>query len=418
MQYLSRRGRRSAFTIVELMISTVLMSLLLAATWALLGIYQGQFEKSQDRVERWQLIRSLQSQLTDDLKACHVSPSELEFDASEAFPLDQVTEGQPDAASSDPATRNTMTTSRITSVPGMTQVEGANNLVNATELAGESQAIGGMESFDSTILGDWMRPAIGLEGTPNELILDILAPPNPGDVLDTSRRNAGDRAMRVVYAFVDPVSAVVQGRPAGLVRCQLKAHELQSLFAANVGSIDLLALVQQIKSPTPEATPTTPSGESNSDDYRSIAASKLDALGSTTFDTRRLDKDVGQRIDLVPEMTSLSFSYYDGQQWHSTWSFSKRRQLPVVVEMRFDLRSTRPAEPTSSDQAAGSDPAEAAQRLLRKRNEVPVALERPTEDGIRSSQDVAPVGYRWLIYLGGNHQNDNPSLEQEILARD
>ena len=141
-------------------------------------------------------------------------------------------------------------------------------------------------------------------------------------------------------------------------------------------------------------------------------ASKLSFLGFENVDIRRFDQDVVQRIDVVPELTSLLFSYYDGEQWHSSWSFSQRRRLPVAVEMRFDL-----AKRASIKESPNPDPSDAAQRLLRAGNKTPVALERPMDDRLRSSQTAAPVGYRWLIYLGGHQDLDSGLVKDEVFAR-
>jgi hypothetical protein len=186
---------------------------------------------------------------------------------------------------------------------------------------------------------------------------------------------------------------------------------LQSLFATNTGAVDLFALVNQIKSPRGESPNLMRPDESTMNDVRLAAASKLALLGVQTIDVRNLDNDVAQRIDLLPELTSLSFSYYDGQQWSSSWSFSRRGHLPVAVEMRFDLAKSNP-----TNEPPDSDPSVAAQQVLRDRNIAPVALESPMDDRLQSSQTAAPVGYRWLIYLGGQEAGELGQLEQEVVA--
>jgi prepilin-type N-terminal cleavage/methylation domain-containing protein len=417
MQYLSapypRRAfnPRRAFTLLELIISIVLMTVLLAGIWALLGIYQGQFEKSQDRVERWQLIRSLQHQLADDLKACHVPANEMPNDVSEAI-SDIPTTGESidsqslatHALSTDPLPRDALRTGQL----GTGQLEtgsGGKELVGTDSLPRDRAS-----SSAPSLLHKWMIPAIGLEGTHKGLLLDILSPADPRDRRHAGVPKPGDKVSRVVYAFVDPVSATREGRPAGLVRCEWKAHELQSLSTINGGKLDLYGLIHQIQSPPREvASPFLhPESSTVGGDARSTAASKVSLLGLETIDVQRLDKDVVQRIDIVPELSSLLLSYYDGQQWHSSWSFSQRGRLPVAVEMRFDMK--RPA-PTM--EPADPDPHVAAQRLLRERDKPSVDLERPMDGRIRSSQMAAPVGYRWLIYLDGQDQGRESGLFEE-----
>lgn len=398
--YQENRGRRG-FTLLELIISTVLMSVLLAGTWALLGIYQGQFEKSQDRVERWQLIRSLQNQLTDDLRACHVPASELEAGAPEA--------GAPEASAAEVGAAEVGAAEM--GVPKA--VVSRESSLDSTDLESpESDFVG---PSGSSVLSEWMNPVVGLEGSNDTLILDVLAPTHPGDAGAGPGPTPGDQAVRVVYAFVDPSSAVAEGRPAGFIRCQWKAQELQSLYATQGGEVDFYALVHQIKSPRPQPSSMGRSGESATDDeVRSAAMTRPLVLGFDTVDIRMMEEDVIQRIDVVPELSSLVLSYYDGTQWQSSWSFSRRRALPVAVEMRFDL-----ATPSSTKPLQEADPSAAAQRALRERNQRQAVPPRPTDDRIRSSQVAPPVGYRWLVYLGGRNQGrDLQPVEEDYASRD
>lgn len=399
----SAHHRRRAFTILELIISTVLMALLLAGTWGLLGIYQGQFEKSQDRVERWQLIRSLQQQLADDLKACHVSVSDsgMPDDASQAIP----------DTPADFAAREAE--SPAVNLPGGNDLSSAatgSDQPGTGTVDTERFAMDRVESAASPLLHQWMIPAVGLEGTHNALMLDILAPSDPRDAHQAMGLKPSDKVVRVVYAFVDPLSATVQGRPAGLVRCEWKSHELQSLSAINGGDVDLYALIDQIKSHRPEASSRALHTDvpSAGDDRHPAANSTLSLLGAETVDRQRLDKDVDQRIDLIPELTSLQLSYYDGHQWHSSWSYSQQLRLPVAVEMRFDLE-----KPASTKESEDANPHAAAQRLLRERNKAPAVVQRPIDDRIHSSQAAAPVGYRWLVYLGGQEQGPESGHRDE-----
>ncbi len=69
------RRARAAFTLVELVVSILLMAALLTATWTMLNSFRDRFEKSQTRVERTQLIRAVHQVFENDLASCLVTRS-------------------------------------------------------------------------------------------------------------------------------------------------------------------------------------------------------------------------------------------------------------------------------------------------------------------------------------------------------
>jgi type II secretory pathway pseudopilin PulG len=63
----SKRIRRRAFTLTEVVVAMLLMTAVLSATWSLLNTFRDRFERSQARTERSQLIRAVQQTLENDL---------------------------------------------------------------------------------------------------------------------------------------------------------------------------------------------------------------------------------------------------------------------------------------------------------------------------------------------------------------
>ena len=61
--------RRSGFTLIEILITTVLSASLLAVLWGLFGVYAGLFEKGQAQVSQAQSARAILQQLSEDLHA-------------------------------------------------------------------------------------------------------------------------------------------------------------------------------------------------------------------------------------------------------------------------------------------------------------------------------------------------------------
>ena len=64
---LSINGSWSAFTLLEVLLTTVLSATLVLGAWSLLNIYVQLFETGQSKTEQSQLVRSLMQQISDDL---------------------------------------------------------------------------------------------------------------------------------------------------------------------------------------------------------------------------------------------------------------------------------------------------------------------------------------------------------------
>jgi len=64
-----RTSGRGGFTLIEILITTVLTATLLAVLWGLFGVYSGLFEKGQAQVSQAQSARAILQQLAEDLHA-------------------------------------------------------------------------------------------------------------------------------------------------------------------------------------------------------------------------------------------------------------------------------------------------------------------------------------------------------------
>lgn len=63
------KGNCAGFTLLEIVIATLLLAVLMGAVWGLLGTYGSLFEEGQARAEQTQLIRSLMEQIGSDLQS-------------------------------------------------------------------------------------------------------------------------------------------------------------------------------------------------------------------------------------------------------------------------------------------------------------------------------------------------------------
>src|SRR6188768_1555571 len=65
---------RAAFTLIEVLLTSVLTATLLAALWSLLAMYSKMFDTGQTKTEQCQLARTLLAQLSDDLHGVVQAP--------------------------------------------------------------------------------------------------------------------------------------------------------------------------------------------------------------------------------------------------------------------------------------------------------------------------------------------------------
>ena len=348
------------FTLLELIIATVLMSILMVVTWNLLDIYRNQFERNQVRVERWQLLRSLTDQLSRDLRSCNVR--------SESESVEETEEG---------------------SVGSFVNAGFGNGdeVSLSQNLDWQSEEISSISELGE-VPTDWSRAVVGLEGTTTSLTLDLIVPAasNPRfRGVDLNRPPVSDFIRRVVYQFQSPRVAIRTGYPPGLVRCEWKAEELLALSILSLSESNLYDVLRALRVPgipfdenAFEQMPEDPEMPTEGP-YQS-----LDQAISTDFQ---------QRVDYVPELKQFRLRYFDGRRWSNSWSAEQEKSLPVAVELKMDLTDPFWLLP---DPVEIKDPTERAALLL--------AEEESLDDGIdderlRSSQLEPPKGFRRLIYL-------------------
>ena len=199
----------------------------------------------------------------------------------------------------------------------------------------------------------WLAPVVGLRGNSQGLVLDLLKPLEPPMASDTElsddqQAEIPDIVRRVIYVFTDESTAQRQGRPAGLLRCEWTDRELLVLRSA-AGQSDLFDLLRSIVPDWPEVesdeSMTTYDRESTQP-----RPSDLSPQLQTEFDT--LGRDVSQRVDLLPEITTFRLRFFDGGGWQDRWDSQQQKSLPVAVELRFELAPLEPRE----DQVVEIDP--------------------------------------------------------------
>ena len=352
-----RTGRPGGYTLLELLIASVMMSVLMAALWTLLGIYSGLYEKGQERTERAQLVRALAQQLTDDLRAVVVA---------EDFPADPARLPSPDGP---PA-------AGFASLPQPTTID-----------------------------------ASGMVGSPDVLVLDIATAVAPGEIVvdpdeldetinedpQSQPRSVVPELERVEYRFHDRTLADIEPRFAGDIEPRF-AGDIEPSFA---GLVRRWWSWEQLQSGrwSPREDSYVGAGD-DAGDFATADSIPLDRpLESDVSEGRQVVSD--DHFDRIPEIVRLRFRYFDGQAWRDDWDSRLEHSLPVAVELLFDLGDRFVRDQIESPEEVSISPRDDNRQ---GRNSREPSIEESVADLIVVDDDE-PEGrgwspqHRWLVFL-------------------
>ena len=128
--------RRSGFTLLEVLIATVITALLLAGLYSLLGIYTGLYDVGQAKAEHAQLVRSVQKQLTEDLLGVSLGSAPGPPPARRGPPSSPV--GSEDRSGILPADPGADDTADRDSSPGGRDTPSSGDRRSASQLSGDA----------------------------------------------------------------------------------------------------------------------------------------------------------------------------------------------------------------------------------------------------------------------------------------
>jgi prepilin-type N-terminal cleavage/methylation domain-containing protein len=350
----AKRWRRSnshpGFTLMELLIVSLLISVMMAGIWTLLRSWTRISERGKVRTERAQLIRSVTTQFRDDVQAVTLRPT-----------------------ADEPAQRR-----RSRSSSGASRVSSSGNpsgnpsgsmplprdASSAISRSGGSSTTGSGENRESELVGgsDWLM--IDVLQVPNpftlsvdeqdEFTLDeersiVRAPDLQRVVYSFRAPDEGDEALSDDATFGDDVEMLAMpgdSEPVlGLVRLELARERYGRLLSADStettaeqSATTMREAVMQIRDLV---------AGSGGDPSASMGGSSVGSLNSMDDDVMAAIQEV--RVDEIPEVHWLEFRYFDGSAWRSSWNSKSEGRLPVAVELRFELEEIETTEDISPD---------------------------------------------------------------------
>ncbi len=316
-----RQKMRAGFTLLELLLTSLLSAVLLAGLWSLFNTYMRLFETGQSKTEQSQLVRALAQQLAEDLHGIAAAPPPAPAQTgSHAGPVT----GSQSLFASPPAESGTaLMTSASPSADPLTVMNRLTRNSNGAEL-----------------------PKFGLVGTSHVLKMEIIQPLTPdestaehedSEELENGMRTPTVPELRtILYSYEEPREERETDRkaPPGLVRVELdwrafaegsqQSRRTRGETAAAGAESRLQETVERI-------------GLTSSDGLASLPA------GSSMY---------------VPEVTHCTFRYFDGRDWLDEWDSLARKSLPAAVEVtlllspppeRWKPRARQPVDGTSSE---------------------------------------------------------------------
>lgn len=349
---------RRGFTLLEVLLTSLLAAVVMVALWTLSDIYLKLFAAGSRKIDETKLVRGLTKKLGQDLSQVVQIPTELTFPVT-------ITRGQPGAS----------TLQRVADTSPSREAVSATAVIDNAAQASRRD----IPNFGLFGTSDALR-LIVLETDPNAAreptdLADIL--PQPGQL----RTPFAAELKTIEYTFMAHDEGVTDGQrhPPGLVRRKW-AWETWVGTRQNLDQ-----------------------GPDSNSDARMMPDSQAPW---TAEDVLEFESDTSN-VDYAPNVVGLEFHYFDGEEWQMEWNSWEERKLPVLVEvvMRIDTTqnftralSSRSAgtsavsDATTTDDSAITSGTEYRQIIHLPLGDIATPLEQPIRDS--TSDNVATTNPR------------------------
>lgn len=390
--YPRAQRQRAGFTLIEVLLTSVLAATLLAALWALLSMYLKLFDAGQAKVEQSQLIRTLFAQVENDLASVVQSPPPVPIvpvlvpatpgGASGTSPASGSTSSaggsapSPPSASAPPSGGAGRSPSGIgppipqmaakfarggapaaSAPPSISPPSGtAPHSATATSSPSGSRSPSPANAGQVVTSTKSLRPG-GVFGTETSLRIDVVQSAIvPLDVQFDERRAPGElgpsraaELMTIVYSFEEIHEP---GQPLGQPTLLLVRREMawEDSHPAGRGG----------------GRGTDAVGSTDIADRRGVASGMVDELSAVDPLTPGAESETTATI---PEVAQFGIRYFDGTLWSTEWNSIERKALPVAIEIALELKPVseqghQPAVEPATTELATRPPVVPVHRLL------------------------------------------------------
>lgn len=331
---------RSAYTLIEMLIASVLVAALMSVVWSMMSMYNGYLRAGQLQAVEQQLIRSVLHLLEIDLQGVAIADTNPTVVWAADLNINSSVEalGEP-RSQTDPFSVNVdelslfsdTLTSSSGSPPGRISLIGNSHSVRlsieevptafspfasiSANPSGQIPSGSGIDSLSQTVANNPMPSAN-----------DIDAPAIEGVAPDVPEFKT---IIWQFQAFGEAASGSTSLR-SGLYRIQSESLSLQ---AARLQQETLIE--DRVQS-----------------DETSVDRMTLEALLYPPVDNRRETKPMATNepeggmsiplFDVIPEVVGCRFEYFSGSAWTSSWNSELQQGLPLAIRIR--LRFVTPAD--------------------------------------------------------------------------
>ena len=327
--------RRKAYTLVEMLIASVLVAALMSVVWGMMSMYNGYLTAGQTQAVERQLTRSVLQLLEDDFQNVAVADTNPRITpaviSEETAPMQNTLSTE--STLGDPLSEVAIAAEE----PLMLAELGASGI---SESPGKISLIGNSSSIRLSIerkLPIQGNPPLASENgdaqQPSTSAAPAFAQP-PGESEAASVEGVSPKVEEfetVIWQFQPPgqMAGGTQSMRAGLYRIQTESLALQAAMQQQEtlleqsgpqddSSVDRTTLETLLYPPT-GAREQTANAASSAADSTSAAETAPQGL----------------KFDLIPEVVGCRIEYFSGSAWMSTWNSDQQQGLPVAVRIRL-----------------------------------------------------------------------------------
>ena len=331
---------RSGYTLVEMLIASVLVAALMSVVWGMMSMYGSYLTAGQAQATEQQLTRSLLQMLERDLQSVSapdtnpkVVPSlemtseSLSFDEPPALPVDSLAADPfstgTDVSLDEPSVFAGLASGGTLAIPSHISLVGNSSSMKLSieQPTTDKSPVANPTPDDpntSAPVGDPAIPA------PTPTPEPIVSPEDSISVEGVAPEVT--EYQTIIWQFQAPgMITGNQSLQAGLYRIQTESLSLQSALnqqdslledsaAESDASVDRTTLETLL---FPPANAQTESG------------------GATP--TAEAAVQNVPKFDLIPEVVSCRFEYFSGSSWASTWNSEQQQSLPLAIRVRMQL---------------------------------------------------------------------------------
>lgn len=312
-KYLTAGSTRSGYTLIELLIASVIVTTLMSTVWGLMSMYNSLLSAGQAKVTEQQLVRSLFQLISEDLSTALTPLDERKITELVFSDEDAILSDFQDLEEEELFERSVLENTKNSANPAAPIFLGTSTAIRITThkvIPHRRES----ELSDIDLLNELGGGSV-----------------SAGESSEEGQSPHVSEFQSVVYQFQFPdQNASGDSLPAGLYRIQ-------------VNSLDLYAILND----------RTTLQQSRADDDVQMdrftlesllfpQTDQLEEVEESEFET----ETIVPGYDLVPEVVGCQFEYFDGRSWVSQWPVGENSDVsyPAAIRIRLDVINTEELE--------------------------------------------------------------------------